>query len=67
MRDLRDPEKLGELILKRTTRPLSKAYDRGKTNVPDVSHDNSMQKEAQEAYKPTMEILQQHGGVLDEA
>ncbi len=56
-RDLRNPQLLGEALLRRRTRPLSAAYDRGRIDVPDVTHDDSMQKEAQEAYKETLETL----------
>jgi hypothetical protein len=57
MRDLRDPQKLGEALLARKTRPLSKAYDKKRFHVMDVSKDDSMQRVAQAEYAETLKSL----------
>jgi hypothetical protein len=55
MRDLRDPQKLGQLLLGYKTRPLTKAYDRYSTDVADVSKDDSMCRITTAEYRAELE------------
>lgn len=59
MRDLRDPQKLGEWLLSSPTRPLSRAYDVFRVtrdHISDVSKDDSMGKECVREYRTELEI-----------
>ena len=62
MRDLRDPEKLGEKLLQEAQhqkRPASACYDNNVMHfhIPDVSSDDSMQRVAQAEYAETLKGL----------
>jgi hypothetical protein len=58
MRDLRDPQKLGEWILDRCTvgDTACQYYDKGKVPLfPDVTHDDSMGKQCVREYRAELE------------